>query len=61
MSCFLVLFMSVEDWQTGSRLSRMQEEAREYLISVEKQMQALRENINRSQPEDATRLERARQ
>ncbi|MEM7264174.1 MAG: hypothetical protein AAF488_19470, partial [Planctomycetota bacterium] len=46
--------------QTGSRLSRMQDEAREYLQSIEKQMQMLKDKVASSQPDDATRLEKAR-
>jgi len=47
--------------QTGNRLARLQEEAREYLRSLQIQMESLAERIESEQPEDSSRLRNARE
>ena len=47
--------------QTGKRLSRIQEEARDYLRLVQVQMETLSERLSSEKPEDANRLRVARE
>ena len=49
------------DAQTGKRLSRIQEEARDYLRLVQVQMETLSERLSIEKPEDASRLRIARE
>ncbi|MGE3965908.1 MAG: hypothetical protein AB7I09_17555, partial [Planctomycetota bacterium] len=46
--------------QEGKRLSRLQQEARDYLREIEKQMEVLSERLSQTEPEDARRIENAR-
>ncbi|MBT6783743.1 MAG: hypothetical protein HOA95_02895, partial [Planctomycetes bacterium] len=47
--------------QTGNRLARLQEESREYLRSLQVQMESLAQRLEGEQPEDSTRLRTARE
>ncbi|HIK82025.1 MAG TPA: hypothetical protein EYF93_03915, partial [Planctomycetes bacterium] len=47
--------------QTGNRLARLQEESREYLRSLQVQMESLAQRLEEEQPEDSSRLRTARE
>ena len=55
-----VLIPGTSYGQTGNRLSRLQQEARDYLKTIEKQMLVVSKRIQEKQPEDADRLKQAR-
>ena len=46
--------------QTGNRLARLQEEAKEYLRSLQSQMESLAKRLDSEQPDDSSRLRNAR-
>ncbi|MFQ5654200.1 MAG: hypothetical protein ACE5GW_05675, partial [Planctomycetota bacterium] len=60
LACALTGFVLPAAAQTGNRLSRLQQEAREYMRSIERQMDVLSEKLEGTQPDDAGRLQRAR-
>ncbi|HIC23332.1 MAG TPA: hypothetical protein EYO84_07895, partial [Planctomycetes bacterium] len=59
--CCGLLFPTVLSAQTGNRLARLQDEAREYLRSLQSQMESLAQRLETEQPDDSSRLRLARE